>query len=340
MDIISLELNRSGAPEEGPSGDPIALIEQLQMLIRGIALHSIDSQTEEFADLRHNMAEIADSLHRESSPDDLLAAISKTLRLTEGYNRHAEAIFKGEVEELRGMLATMTETLQFIVGSSETSVKQLALMETQLQRANSLEDLRQLKTYVGACLSLVRRESHRLQTETRERLVALNKDVERLSVRLKAASVEESQDPVTGLPGRAAAEQAIEDKMAAGKTFATALFVMDRLRSINEKFGQPVGDEIVMSCAHLLAKKLSGATLYRWTGPGFLAIFDPSVNFAEAESRARKAGAQQLEKNIDADNRVLLMLVGFSCNIQQISAALPPDELYRRLDGIMVAGQA
>ena len=74
-------------------------------------------------------------MHDESSPDDLLVAIGKTLRALEEYNRRAATVFKRQVEELRAMLSTMTETVMFITSSSETSVKQLSVIESRLQRS-------------------------------------------------------------------------------------------------------------------------------------------------------------------------------------------------------------
>ena len=175
-------------------------------------------------------------------------------------------------------------------------MKQLSFVESQLMRANGLDDLRQLKTYTAACLNLVRRENTRLQVETREKVTALKNDVERLSARLKTAAIEESEDPVTGLPARAAAEQAMEKRISSGKTCVAALFLMDRLITINARFGHDVGDDIVMSCAQMLAKKLSGATLYRWSGPGFVAVFDPLIATADAESRGSPSGSAATRK--------------------------------------------
>jgi diguanylate cyclase (GGDEF)-like protein len=342
MDFLSLELNRGGN-----SGDSVPqaatglgdLTEQLQTLIRGIALHSIEGEPEDFSKLQHEMAEIAQSLTAESSADDTLVAISKTLRTLDAYNRKAASLFKNQATELRGMIATVTETLQFIVASSDTSVKQLGFVEAQLQKAQGLDDLRQLKTYTASCLNLVKRESERLQVESKTKVEALKQDVERLKVRLKAAAVEESHDPVTDLPARAAAEQAMESRISAGKPYLAALFCMDRLATINGKFGHDVGDDIVMSCAQMLAKKMSGATLYRWSGPSFLAVFDPLVPIADAESRARQAAAQQLEKNITIGERTLLVVVGVSCHLQPVSAQTDPHDLFRQLDSAMIAGQ-
>ena len=305
------------------------------MLIRGIALHAIEGDPEEFSKLQQQMSEIARSLTDDSSPDDLMKAIVKTLRAIEEYNTKAAHLFKSQIEELRGMVTAMTETLQFILSSSETSVKQLGFVESQLQRAKDLDDLRQLKTFTTSCLTLVKRESTRLQVETKEKVSALKQDVERLSTRLKTAVVEQSVDPVTGLPGRAAAEQVIEEKISKGKSFIVSLFLMDRLATINGRYGQDVGDDFVMSCAQMLAKRLSGATLYRWSGPAFLSVFDPLVMAAEAESRARQAAAQQLQKNIDAEGRTLMVVVAVTCHIQPISAQTNAGELFMRLDAFM-----
>ena len=338
MNLISLELNRSGNSGDGapPTFD---LIGQLQTLIRGVALHSIESQPEDFAKLQEQAAEIAKSLAPESSGDDLLVAISRTLRTLEDYNRKASGLFKAQTAELRGMIAAVTETLQFMVSSSDTSVKQLSFVESQLQRAQGLDDLRQLKTYTSSCLNLVRRESARLQLETKEKVEALKQDVSRLAERLKTAALEDSEDPLTGLPARAAAEQAIESRVSTGRPCLTALFLMERLATINGKFGHDVGDDIVMSCAQMLARKLSGATLFRWSGPSFLAVFDPLVPPAEAESKARQAAAQQLEKNIEAGGRTLMVVVAVSCQVYSVSSQTNPAEMFRQLDGQLVVGQ-
>jgi len=338
-DLISLEIQRGGKTPEAAPTEPVNFTDQLQILIRGIALHSIESQPQDFAALQEHMGEIARSLCSESAPADLMAAIGKCLRILEDYNRKAAGLFKSQVEELKGMVAAMTDTLQFIASSSEASVKQLGFVESQLQRASGLDDLRQLRTYTSACLNLVKRESTRLQVETAEKIKSLKQDVARLSVRLKTAAVDESEDPVTGLPARAAAEQAIENRVSTKKSCVVALFLMDQLASINGKFGREVGDDMVMSSAHTLAKKLSGATLYRWSGPGFVAMFDPLVPSAEAERRARQAAAQKLERNIEAGERMLMVVVGFTCHLHHISAQTEPGDLFRRLDGLMVSAQ-
>jgi GGDEF domain-containing protein len=327
-------------PKETPERHgsmPSEIIGHLQILIRGIALHAIEGDPDDLKALQRRMSIIADSLTLESSPDDLLVGIGKTLRALEEYNRRAAMIFTGQVDELRGMLSTMTATVMFITSSSESSVKQLSVIESKLQRAGTLEDTRQVKGALADCLTLVRSESLRLQTETRNKINSLKSEVERLSNRLRAVSTEDSQDPVTGLPSRAAAEEAVIAKIGAGKEFVAALFTLDRMVSINGRFGRTIGDEVLVTGARALAQKLAGTTLYRWSGPGFAAIFDPSVNLSQAEARATQAAAMRLEKTIDAENRSVLIIITISCHLQRVSGKVAPDAVFRSMDAFLAS---
>jgi len=335
MDITTLGIGSSKASDGRPR--PPQFIEYLQILIRGISLHAIEGEPDDLKQLQQNLSAIAESLSDESAPDDLLVAIGKTLRALEEYNKRAAVIFKGQVDELRGMLSTMTATVMFITSSSETSVKQLSVIEARLQRANSLEDTRLLKASMADCLTLVRHESQRLQAESRTKINRLKGDVDRLTVRLKAASIEDSQDLVTGLPGRIAAEEAFEAKIATGKDFVAALFVLDRMASINGRFGRAVGDEILVTGAHALAQKLTGTTLYRWSGPAFAAVFDPAVNGAQAELRAKQAAATRVEKNIDVEDRSILIVITYSCHVQKVTSKTAPDTVIKNMDTFMAA---
>jgi len=336
MDMVSLGISGEPSPVKR-FAMAAEVIQHLQFLIRGISLHAIEGDPGDLKLLQERMSGIADSLNDESTPDDLLVGIGKTLRALEDYNRRSAVIFKGQMEELREMLRTMTETVMFITSSSETSVRQLGVIESKLQRASTLEDTRQVKAFMGECLSLVRSESLRMQSEARTKINALKNDVNRLSSRLRAASAEDSQDPVTGLPGRFSAEEAIAAKVAAGKDFVVALFMLDRLVSINGRFGRLVGDEILLNSARMLAQKLSGTTLYRWTGPAFVAVFDPSVNAATAETRANQAATLRLEKNIETDNRSVLIVSTAKCHLQRVSNKMLPDAVYKSMDDYLSA---
>jgi GGDEF domain-containing protein len=335
-DIASLGVNPM--PNTGKHASTISeLIAHLQILIRGIALHAIEGTPEDANMFKRRQAAIADSLKEDSSTDDVLVAVGKTLRGLEDYNDRAAVVFSAQLEELRGMLSTMTATVMFITSSSETSVKQLTAIESKLRSATTLEDTREVKAFMTECMALVRAESLRLQDESRIKIHALKTAVDRLSRRLKATATEDSVDPVTGLPGRFTAEEAVAAHISAGKETLAALFVVDRIAAINGRFGRQTGDDILLHLAPLLAQKLSGGALFRWTGPAFLAVFDPSVGLIQAEARARQAAALHVEKNVDDDSGTVLIAITVSSHIQRIAAHMIPEAVFKSLDAFMAA---
>jgi len=127
--------------------------------------------------------------------------------------------------------------------------------------------------------------------------------------------------------------------MSFGKEFTAALFIIiEPLAALNARFGRTVGDYMILTNAQMLAQKLEGAALYRWSGPAFLAIFDSSLTIGEAEIRARNAAAQRFEKSLTtADNREIMIVVTISCHIQRILPSMLPEAVFKIMDGFMAS---
>ena len=71
LDILSLGIHTKDLAEKRFSL-PSEIIDHLQILIRGIALHAIEGDPNDLQELQHRMSGIADTLTVDSSPDDLL----------------------------------------------------------------------------------------------------------------------------------------------------------------------------------------------------------------------------------------------------------------------------
>jgi len=66
----------------------------------------------------------------------------------------------------------------------------------------------------------------------------------------------EAHDPLTGLPGKAAFEQALERAFASGEAFTVVTFDLDDFKKIDELFGQTMGDEVLRRIGQLVNKSL------------------------------------------------------------------------------------
>jgi GGDEF domain-containing protein len=187
------------------------------------------------------------------------------------------------------------------------------------------------------CLRAVRAESSRLQAASRARLDSLQAEVERVSNRLRMGELDPSSDPITGLPMRALAHQSIAANISSRKECVAALFVIDRLASINGRFGRAAGDDVLLLVAQQLAKRLSGATLFRWSGPALVAILEVATGAAAAESQAKAAASMRLEKSIEANGRSIFLLITLLGQVKSVSANDSADVVCGDFDHFMSA---
>ena len=80
-------------------------------------------------------------------------------------------------------------------------------------------------------------------------------------------------DSITNLPDRASAEDAILRAYAADTPACVGLLVVDRLNTLNLRFGNKVGDEILRHYAETLRQNLPAEDrLFRWGGGALAAL--------------------------------------------------------------------
>lgn len=78
------------------------------------------------------------------------------------------------------------------------------------------------------------------------------------------------EDPLTGLPGRAALEQRLAEL---GERYAIAMVDVDRFKRVNDRHGHDVGDEVLRWIAARLQAVGGGGIAYRYGGEEFAIVF-------------------------------------------------------------------
>ncbi len=337
--LLSRPLNLNASPDF-QTRIPLhrLVVHNLQVLLRGLASSSLEGDPEERQIFRNRINRILLSFDEGCSAEDLDSLITETLFALSEYHRHVGADFQKLIAELRTMLCAMTDTLIFLSASSAGSVKQLNLVESKLQQLATVPDAEKTRSLVEECLVLVRSEANHAQNHNAVKLAALQAEVDRLVTHVNSADSDTSaHDKVTLLPNRADAETAITERVCNGEEFVSALFVVDSMVSINNRFGRAAGDDILRKFAQYIAQTLGGATLYRWTGPAFLALFDSKLSPIIAEGRAKRVASFRLEENLEKGNRTILMVVSCSLHLDRLSAKTPPESAIRRIEEFVAA---
>ena len=101
-----------------------------------------------------------------------------------------------------------------------------------------------------------------------------------------------AQDPLTGLHNRRYAQSYLErlerEAHASGQPFALMVLDLDRFKSINDRFGHPVGDEVLIEVAQRLKSNLREHDLLaRYGGEEFL-IALPGISRKQAQHMAER----------------------------------------------------
>lgn len=87
-------------------------------------------------------------------------------------------------------------------------------------------------------------------------------------------------DATTGLPKRSEAEaalhRALDSVVESGPKFYAAAFYLHRMSLTNARFGEAIGNQVLLFCSQHLATTVLRAndSLFRWSGPAFVAILE------------------------------------------------------------------
>jgi diguanylate cyclase (GGDEF)-like protein/PAS domain S-box-containing protein len=154
-------------------------------------------------------------------------------------------------------------------------------------------------------------------------------ELEQLRAKLTEQAV---RDGLTGLHNRRHLT-AVLDEHPQGEQLSLVLIDVDHFKSVNDRYGHAVGDQVLVR----LAQTLSGAardvdTVARYGGEEFVVVL-PGVDVRTAADRAD--GWRRQCASVVVDTPLGPLTVSFSAGVAQLSAGDAPDDLLRRADAAL-----
>jgi GGDEF domain-containing protein len=309
----------------------------LQLLLQGLSLHTIEGDPDDMALFQQDLNSVAGALTEESSAEELLLGVGSVIHAFDEFTRSTNKFTRARTHEFHAMLAMATETISFLGSSSEAELKQLHTFEKKLHDAATIEDVRGLRAKLDECLKDIRNESLRVKEHSQTKIAAFKAGIELAAGQVSPKKLR-GLDTATGLAGHAAAEEAVASRISDGEPFAVTLFIVDRLRILNGRFGRAISDQVLMLVAQHLGQTLPGdSSLFRWSGSAFLAILPAGVTGNAAKKQMQHVVATRLEKSIETGGRSLLLPIALSFMLQQISPSDSAENVFRGLDKMVAA---
>jgi GGDEF domain-containing protein len=310
-----------------PREDPEPLRRAIDLLVRGIEVHTVAFEQEDYTSFRTALASAQRQL--DCGTDDLLTVVGGAIQALGEYNRRTSDHIRIRLSEMQGMVSTLIGALEHMVSFGDTSANNLKGIQARLATAAKTEDLRALKSHLSDCLRQITEEveAHKNASKSGKAILAT-------STKAFEPKGNES-DPLTGLPGRVAAEAALNE---AARTLAqtkqpgaAAIFVLPRLVQINLRFGRSAGDHLLEQLSIYLGSGIHpDDSLFRWTGPALLALIRRDVPLEDLRAEIRTLLSTAPEQEVRVGDHIATVPLSVAWAAFPISP--PLDRLINRIE--------
>ena len=268
MAIISLKRYLNANSDASP------LRQIISLLIANIGSSAVESGSPDGTAFRAEIRQIGEALEPDLAPGNLLALAEAAVQALAVHNRRIESLLVSQASEVSHILGMLQDTVINIAGETTRSGKRLREITLELEQSGAVTDLRVLKGRLTECLKDLREEALQQRSDAAVTIQKLQITIERS----RPTTVEKADshlDAVTGLPCRDDALIAIQAAIDGGVRQYAVAMVVNRIQMINVRFGQEVGDRMLVGFKEYMEKQLAPSfKLFRWSGPALVAIIE------------------------------------------------------------------
>jgi len=290
------------------------------LILEAVACHAVEVDPAERQSFQASLRNLVTRMEQSTSSGEAFVVAGEAIKSIETYNRGVQRALGSQIKELQAILSLFTRSMLQVSKGSAASADKLHQIERQIEKSSQTEDLRALKVQLEQSLGIICEEAaeqERRSTQIRDQIHDAMSRPESAAALTEAVG---DLDLVTGLPNFRAAEKAIRVAISAGSSTYAVLLCVDRVEAINSRFGFAVGDRILMLFGQHLAQRLSQTDqLFRWRGPGFLALVDRNGPEISVRAEIARMVSARLEQQIELGGRSVLLPIAASWMLTSVA---------------------
>jgi diguanylate cyclase (GGDEF)-like protein len=307
------------------------------LVLEAVGCHAVEFDPIERQAFQTSLRLLSTQMEQSKNSAGALVLVGEVIKTIDVYNRDVERSRGTQVKELQSIVSLFTRSMLQVSKSSAGSASKLRLIERQIEKSCQTDDLRALKAQLEQSLEAICEEAAAQERRSAEISEQLRETMSRPETATALADAVADFDLVTGLPNFRAAEQALRAASAAGTSTYAVLLCVDRLEVINSRFGFAVGDRILMLFGQHLAQRLGPTDrLFRWRGPGFVALIDRSGPEISIRAEVARMVAARLEQEVELGGRSVLLPVTASWMLTGIANS-SLENISQKLDAFSAA---
>lgn len=307
--MIKRYLSRNG--QETPLTQVVTLL--MEKLISG----AVVADDEEFAAFRADIDRLQGMVRQDSAPEKIVFTAGSAALVMEAYNKGINETLRKERREFRNTVNLMSETVAGIAGENTRSMEKVREIRGLLEHSRAALDLDNVKTHLNECLRVFREETLRLREEAESEIIALRREIE-LGASRTAPELHEV-DPATNLSPKEACVLAMHASIPPGKRRYVVAMVVNRLQSVNVRFGYEVGNRVLRQFGEFIQQQIRpGDRLFRWRGPALVALLESSEPLDQIRTQIRRIMESRIEQTLDVEGRSVMIPVAAAWSAFQL----------------------
>lgn len=193
-------------------------------------------------------------------------------------------------KEFREIIDLLTEAITGLKSDSEDLTEEVYASSDAIEAIIRLDDIKKIKDALRSEVSALREVIQEKEDRDRHRLDHLSEQVKSLNAELEKALSAAQKDGLTGAFNRKAFDIKLRQffENTAGARFCLLMIDIDDFKAINDTYGHPVGDRVLVSVVHKCQQCIRNEDfLARYGGEEF-AVLLSGASLRNATKRAKQ----------------------------------------------------
>ena len=301
-----------------------------RILLEGLQHSLIEAEPGDSARLQASFQPVLDGLQSGAASTQLLVSAAQAMDALKLYNEHIVEALRRPASELQAKVKFLTDAITAISSTSSENIRRLRGIKSQMLSSMDLKDLRSLRLQLSDCLDGVLSEAERQQDEADRAACQLHGSSPGREI--PSDSQPSVPDPVTGLPVRASAEDAIALACQEQASAYVVVMVINQIKTFNRSFGNQCVDAVLRRFANFVRQQLPAVDLvFRWSEGGIVALVRRRHSIDWVRGEVETMLAQRLTIKIGHPD----IQIPISCRRTILPLIASPRLLFRKIDGFV-----
>ena len=266
----------------------LLVIRALLIFIKDYSLDIKEIDADGFKERIDNLTDKFISVKKKKT---LQSTFEKHKKIILSFIKRQKEYLRDREKEFRDIIDLLTKGMASIDAENQIFNEKIYKQSEKIEKITLLDDIKKIKTALKREIEKVRETLKEKQTQDRNQLEGLTKQVKALSVDLEKAREESLKDGLTGVYNRLAFDKYIrnleERNTIAKLPFSLLVLDIDDFKEINDTYGHPIGDRVMIA----LIQKCRDAVrkedfIARYGGDEFVIVL-PSASLKNASKKAQ-----------------------------------------------------